>query len=375
MLNKHWLVLTLLSVFVLATLGCTRQQSGTFVPVEDQPDTDYFRSIGLEPYWSYDLQMDPFETIKQIWLEPNNIYCLTSENRLHCLDRDTGVTNWMRQPAAPPRLVRRPIEADGKTLVVAHNVAKVYETLTARLLVEQTLAFGPNSDPAFDGEVLYVADSSNHVVAIELQSGREIWRCQADKTISARPVLMGTTLISASESGEVSAYDTQLRIPLWQEHFRTRGAIVIPPVLTTDGRCYVVGGDSMLYCLSSGSGGELWRYYAQASLPKGPTVAYGRVFLYVPGKGLVVLNAQSGVELDGFSYPQGRLYLGSVNNKLYIVTADRNIVRLDSSSGERLDQLGAKNFDFFVSNEKSGRIFIANRMGKIVCLQGFGDGQ
>jgi len=370
MVNKHGLVLALVCVIGLATAGCSRQQSGTVEPVVDRRDADYFRLIGLEPYWSCDLQMDLAETIEQIWLEPKSIYCLTSKNRLHRLDRDTGVTSWMRQPAAPPRLIHRPIEADGKTLVVAHNIAKVYKTQTAQLLAEQRLAFGPNSDPAFDGDVLYIANSLDRVVAIELQSGQELWSCRAEKSISARPVCLGRTLIAASESGEVLAYNTRLYAPLWPDHFRTRGAILIPPVLTAEGRCYVVGGDSILYCLSSASGKELWRYYAQVSLPKGPTVADGRVFLNVPGKGVVVLDAQSGAELEGFHYPHGWGYLGTVNDKLYIVTADRRLISLDSESGQQLAQLGLKDFDFFVSNEKSGRIFIANRQGKIICLQG-----
>ncbi len=161
---------------------------------------------------------------------------------------------------------------------------------------------------------------------------------------------------------------------MWAKHFRTRGAILVPPVLTAEGRCYVVGGDSMLYCLRTASGDELWRYFAEVSLPKEPTVADGRVFLNVPGKGLVVLDAESGAELEGFYYPQGRGYLGRVNHKLYIVTADRRIISVDSGSGQQLAQLGLKDFDFFASNEKSGRIFIANRAGRIICLQGLGLG-
>lgn len=371
MVNKHWLVLICAGVIMAGATGCVRQQSGATELVEIQGDTvDYFRSLGLEPYWSYDLQMGPTETIKKVWLEPQSIYCLTSKNWLHCLDRSTGATRWIRQPAKPPRVVHRPVEADGKTLVVAHNIAKVYETQTARPIGQVQLAFAPNSDPAFDGEVLYIANSLDRLVAIELQRGREIWNFRAEKSISARPVRQGVTLIAASESGEVMAYVTRFRDPLWTDYFRTRGAILSPVVLTAQGRCYVLGGDSMLYCLNSGSGDEIWRYFAQVPLPKEPTVVDGRVFLNVPGRGLVVLDAGSGVELEGFGHPQGQGYLGRVNDKLYIVTADRRIVSLDANSGQQLAQLEVKNFNIFLSNDKAGRLYLADRLGRIVCLQG-----
>ncbi len=381
MLHKRWLVLMWLCVIVVATTGCERRQSGTAEALKPrtetvaaQLDADYFRPIGLEPYWSCPLELGVGEKIKQIWLAPSSIYCLTSKNMLHRLDRDTGVTSWIRQPAAAGRgrLIRRPVEVDGKTLVVAHNIAKVYKTETVQLLGEVRLAFGVNSDPAYDGKVLYIADSIDRVVAIELESGHEIWSCRAEKATSARPVYMGTTLISASESGEVCAHDTRLYDPLWPNRFRTRGAILVPPVLTAEGRCYVVGGDSMLYCLRSDSGDELWRYFAEASLPNEPTVVDGRVFLNVAGKGLIALDARNGAELEGFHYPEGQGYLGRVNDRLYIVTADQRIVCVDAESGEQLAELGLKDFDFFISNEKRGRIFIASRAGRIVCLQGLG---
>jgi len=365
----------------VATAGCGRWQSGTaeaLTPPTQAPaphlDTDYFRPIGLEAYWICPLQLDDGETMEQIWLAPDSIYCLTSENKLHRLERDTGDTSWIRQPAAPPRLVRRPVEVDGKTLVVAHNIAKVYETETAQPLREIRLGFGPNSDPAYDGKILYIANSLDRVLAIQLESGQEIWSYQAEKAISARPAYMGTTLISASESGEVFAHHTWLRRPLWTEHFRTRGAILVPPLLTAQGRCYVVGGDSILYCLNSASGDELWRYFAGVSLPKEPTVVHGRVFLNVPGKGLLALDARNGAELNGFHYPQGQGYLGTVNDRLYIVTADKTVLCVDPESGQRLAELSLKDFDFFLSNEKSGSIFIANRAGRIVCLQALGLG-
>ena len=378
MVSKHWLVLTWVCVIVSATAGCTRQKSRTAkvltTPTKalaPQLDTDYFRPIGLEPYFSYDLSLKGAERIEQVWLTPKSIYCLTSENILHRLDREK-VTSWQRQPAAPPRVIRRPVEVDGKTLVVVHNIAKIYQAQTGEPLKEMPLEFGANSDPAFDGKVLYIADSRGRVRAVELDSGMEIWTCRAEKSISARPVLLGRTLVSASESGEVLAYDTTSYELLWPDHFRTKGAILTRPVLTSEGRCYVVGADSTLYCLRIGSGDRLWRYFAGTSLATAPAVADGRVFLNVPGKGLVVLDARNGQELEGFSFPQGRRYLGRVDDRLYIATADRRVISVDFHSGEQLSQIELKDFDVFLTNEKEGQIFVLNRQGRIVCLQKLG---
>ncbi len=64
MASKHWLVLIWVCVIVSVTAGCTRQKSRTAKvsttrtkALASQLDTDYFRPIGLEPYFSYDLQL------------------------------------------------------------------------------------------------------------------------------------------------------------------------------------------------------------------------------------------------------------------------------------------------------------------------------
>ena len=369
MCKKHLLILMGVLLIVETVGGCSRRQGGTISIMATELDTERFRSIKLEPYWSYDLRLDPGEKLTQVWLVGKSIYCLTNENVLRRLDRESGVTRWTRRPAEPPRLIREPVEADGKVLVVAHNIAMVYQISTGAFLKKVDLPFMANSDPAFDGEVIYIADSADRVVAINLESGLEVWSCRAEKAICTRPVQAGTTLISVSSSGEVMAYSKLSHRLVWAEHFRTWGKILTPPVVTPDGRCYVAGGESMLYCLSIGNGEQLWKYFAGALLPESPAVADGRVYLYVPHKGMVVLNAKSGAELENFHYERGRQYLGRVQDRVYMVSEDRKIICADADSGQELGRLLMKDYDFFLTNDEAGCILVANRLGRIVCLE------
>jgi len=76
--------------------------------------------------------------------------------------------------------------------------------------------------------------------------------------------------------------------------------------------------------------------------------------------------------LEGFSFPKGRQYLGRVDDRLYIATADRRVISVDFHSGEQLSEMELKDFDVFLTNEKEGQIFMVNRQGRIVCLQKLG---
>ena len=367
MFNKYLLLLVCLFL-VVAVVGCSRQRgvvSERTIPLAG----DRFRPIGLDRGWFNDsMKLAAGEEVKQVWLEQKSIYCLTSLNKLYRLDREQGAIRWMLELAEPPRVVRRPAEAGDKTLVVSHNVVKVYELESGNLLKEFPLELSANSAPAFNGETLFIADTTGRVLAVEVANGVELWRCRSEKAISAQPVYRGRMLVSVSESGEVLAYDTQFGEPVWPDHFPTRGAVLAQPVLTPQA-CYVASMDSMLYCVRSGGGDELWRYFASKGLRVAPKVADGRVFLPIPDKGLVVLDAANGEELEGFQFADGKEYIGRVRDRVYILSKRGYIVSADAQSGERLREVRVGDFDFFLGDDKAGRIYLADAKGRIICLQ------
>ena len=374
MINKNWLRLTLCCLVVATASSCGRQQTTVVIEPRALSEKHEFRSIHLEQLWpNEDMTLAVGETVKQVWLEPKSIYCLTSLNKLYRVDRDKGIITWIRQPADPVNVVRRPTETKDKTLVIAHNVVKVYELASGNPVQELALDFSANSDPTFDGETLFVADSVDRVIAIELATGVKLWSCRAEGAVSAQPVYIQRMLVAVSESGEVMAYETDYGQSLWEKHFRTRGAIVARPVLTDNG-CYVACTDSMLYCLRN-SGDERWRYFAGTSLATPPVLADGRVYQAVPGKGLVVLNEKDGTGVKDFQFADGRQYVGTVGDRLYILLEGGKIVSVDAQSGELLMELGVEEFDFFLGDNEKPHIYMVSRTGRIVCLGQLGAGQ
>ena len=94
----------------------------------------------------------------------------------------------------------------------------------------------------------------------------------------------------------------------------------------------------------------------------------------VPDKGLVVLDASTGVQLEGFQFPDGRQYIGRVNDRLYILLDHGRIVCVDAKTGQRLAELRVGDFDFFLGDDTAPRIYLANADGRIVCLHQLGAG-
>ncbi|MGW2306342.1 protein kinase domain-containing protein [Streptomyces sp. NPDC001809] len=145
-------------------------------------------------------------------------------------------------------------------------------------------------------------DSGWHLIAVDLATGREIWR-HPHTDINARPWLsriVGDRLVLGKNSGDLKSFDVQVRDrrtgrQLWRRSIPLEESpSFIPGQLAVDDRHLYLGGDR-LRALRLTDGGVAWEY-GRGSLFGVPTVADGRVHANEAGRGLVVVGADRGAK-------------------------------------------------------------------------------
>jgi outer membrane protein assembly factor BamB len=120
-----------------------------------------------------------------------------------------------------------------------------------------------------DGRHLYIASRDKHLYALDIKSGRQLWRVAADDIMTATPALFGDLVIFADYAGKVRAvsasngslrwtYDAKLAVP---------GDIVI-----ANDRVLVGSRSYDLIALDAASGKELWKSYRWFSWIESPPV-------------------------------------------------------------------------------------------------------
>ena len=235
------------------------------------------------------------------------------------------------------------------------------------------LRAGVNGSPVNDGERIYLALKSAHVVALAPSNGHEIWRIAKDVTATmaaadgrlflpvsdgieaargtdgaslwvaprikavAPLVVSGNILLVATDT-EIIALDTGDGHVVWRT---AAGGVVQPPAVDADA-AFVGANDGRLIALSLADGGLRWETY----IPDGvSTLAAHRGLIYVGAgdKQLYCLDARHG--RPNWSYPirspiSGRI---SVDDDHVYVTALDNVVRaLDRETGNMRWQYGLK---------------------------------
>jgi len=220
---------------------------------------------------------------------------------------------------------------------------------------------------ASDGERVYVVALDGYCYALDLKSGRELWRRKVESNSPpaatqsgvlivghdhvlwhlnaesgasepiirsvgvalVKPLMVDRTAILIEEDGRISAVDLQERRLRWRKQLD--GAASSAPV-ESEGVIYVGTGRGYVYALDVKRGTELWRARVSARNASGieASVQAGRVFASSGEGDLVAMDMASGDELwrirgDGFfsppRYAHGAVFAGNGDGLVYALDA------------------------------------------------------
>jgi outer membrane protein assembly factor BamB len=173
-----------------------------------------------------------------------DVYVVSDSGYLHKLQRDTGIEQWrarvdtVTEPRLPSNHEKTRWDRYGSSVVA-------------------------------DKQRLYIASRDKNLYALDVKSGRVLWRVAADDIMTATPALHDDLVISADYAGKVRAvsasngsarwtYDAKLGVP---------GDIVI-----AENRVLVGSRSYDLIALDANSGKELWKAYRWFSWIESPPV-------------------------------------------------------------------------------------------------------
>src|SRR3954470_8587689 len=150
--------------------------------------------------------------------------------------------------------------------------------------------------PALAGDSIFVAARYGTVARVEASTGREVWRIQPTKTLSAGPAANARTVVVATEDGEVIALDPKDGTVRWRA--RASSEVLAAPTLG-GGLVLVRSIDSRIFAFGEDDGKRRWVYQRAAPslmirVPAGITLDGDTAFAGFSGGKLVAIALSSG---------------------------------------------------------------------------------
>ncbi|MCD4700215.1 MAG: PQQ-binding-like beta-propeller repeat protein, partial [Phycisphaerae bacterium] len=225
----------------------------------------------LRYYWKCRVDLEDDEAIRQIWRLDENIYALTSANRLIALDAMRGTYKWSYPVADGAQKVFAPCHVDNvivpKTTGITELVtpdpknrlepfnAVIINTVsyafminrdTGRLVRKFDFEFVANTPGSSDGVHFYVASVEGWYHAVRLSEGLYQWTMATGDAITATPNVFNNRLYIASQDGKFYAVNPNKAEDrhVWTQ---TTGAALSANFSVDERGCFVPSQDYRLY--------------------------------------------------------------------------------------------------------------------------------
>jgi len=388
-----------IAVAVVALTGCHRTVvtdpwGGAVAP-------DVLAKMGLEYYWRstpMPIDRNGGEKLSQLWRLDENVYALSSQNRLIAVDAVTGRLKWYYTVAGPSIQVFSPCHANGVVVDVEAGQqvlsgairdpkvkmvdAVVINTLSTAVVIDRTtgklvrkldLPFAANSPGASDGDFLYVGSVKGWYHAVRLCDGLVQWTRSTDDMISAAPVWRTGRLAVASQDGRLymiqPGVTTQKR--LWTQP--TDGPLNAGFVVDDRG-CFVPSQDYKLYAFDLVTGEELWTpFRTQGPLRRAVQVGQRSAFQYAEGDRFYAIDIGNGRKR--WEMPDGEMVLGASGQHVFVLNSKHRLLKVHESLGRTEVAVPLVGFDLFVPNAASDAIYAGTEDGRLACLRPPGAGK
>ncbi|ERJ20695.1 Outer membrane protein assembly factor BamB [Salinisphaera shabanensis E1L3A] len=201
--------------------------------------------------------------------------------------------------------------------------------------------------PIIDGERVYVGNSDGYVMALDLATGRKIWRSRTGDRLISGPALAGGLLLLGSRDGQVVALSAQTGEREWTASLSSE---IIAAPAANDEIAVARTLDGRLVALDMANGQRRWTI--ERNVPtltlrgtSSPVIVGDTVYAGLDNGNVLSLDLATGEERwsQTVAFPSGRSELERivdidadplvVNNELYAVSAGGQLASLATTSG------------------------------------------
>ena len=321
-------------------------------------DEKLLREAKLQIVWQNALALNPKEKVQRITILGDHIYILTDSNYLFCLDRNTGRLNFSISIAKAKLPVSEPVSLNNTVYIIAANHLVAIDMRSGDELYRKKISFSVSAPVAVNPLHFYLA-GADHLLHITDVNLYPVFMASADDRSAITSVISNTkSVLFATQGGSVICMDANAPKKLWQ--YDTVGPIKAELVKKSDW-IYVSGRDTNIYKLSANKGELMWKFLTS---PVRATETI--VYQYAQNKGLYAIDANSGKQL--WLLPDGAEFLAQDGSTAYVFDKNNMCVVMDNAEAKNIYTINFASVTGFAANLYDSKIYVMEDKN-ILCIQ------
>jgi outer membrane protein assembly factor BamB len=295
------------------------------------------------------------------------LYTIDAEGMVQARDGKTGKLKWkINTKARKSKKPYRPgggVAAGNKRLYVASPFSEVLAIdVETGFIYWRTPILNPaRSAPAVDNNRVYVLTNNNRVLSFDVQTGEKVWEHEGTPEAlgligGAAPAVYNHVVFAPYSTGELYALKAENGHPLWAETLTTEKSMSSVSMLSQIRARPVVYKNTVIATSQNGrtvaldyrTGNRLWAKDFGGTHT--PVVNAEFIFLITNENVVLGIVRETGqiawvTELNRYEDPEKKkkpiLWAGPVlaDNKLFLVSSDKNLITLNPENGEILREM------------------------------------
>ncbi|MBW7990091.1 MAG: PQQ-binding-like beta-propeller repeat protein [Planctomycetes bacterium] len=323
----------------------------------------------LKILWESKLSIKKTESLEQLLILGNSIYAISDRNYMVSLNKENGDIIF-RRIVAPEGLPVAGLQLYGDELISIVGTKLIeLDPQTGNQLKTVDVGFGIACPAARNSSYFYLGGTDKRLHTLRAEDKVQIFEVAAKNDSMITSIIAhDISVIFGTAAGNIISITPDRPRKLWQ--FDASGGIAGP--IVRDGMSlFFASKDTNVYRVDM-VGLPLrrqlvWKYQTAGVLEKEPRVTQQVVYQNVPGKGLTAIDKQSGQFM--WSVPGGVDLLAEAKDIAYVITQDRKLVVMDNLSAKKLYSVNFAEVTRYTANITDSKIYIADKHGRIACLQ------
>jgi outer membrane protein assembly factor BamB len=330
---------------------------------------ELLKHANLKILWENELPIKKAENLERLLILGNRIYAISDHNYMVSMNRENGnmIFNKIVAPVGLPIMGLR-LYGDELISIGGTNLIQISPGSGTELRI-MDVGFGIVCPAARNSSFFYLSGIDKRLHTFRADDRVHIFEASAENESLITSIIADeTSVVFATDKGNLISITPNKPTRLWQ--FDASDAIVGD--IVPDGMSlFFASKDTNVYRVDIVGLPQkrqlAWKYQTDGVLEEAPRVTQQVVYQRVPRKGVTAIDKEKGSFL--WSVPGGVDLLAEAKGRAYVITKDGKLVVRDNATGKKLYSVNFAGVSRHASNIADAKIYIADKRGRIACLQ------